>query len=134
VRVHVREQADDYKRLGVRFGVQWTPTILELDSEGKERHRIEGFLSNRDFLDQLTLGLGHAAFEREDWAQAQHLFHEALERDPQGDAAPEALYWEGVARYKATKNSAALAETARALAQRFAGAAWTKKASIWAPA
>ena len=73
-------------------------------------------------------------FEREDWAQAQHLFHEALERDPQGDAAPEALYWEGVARYKATKNSAALAETARALAQRFAGAAWTKKASIWAPA
>jgi len=133
VRVHVREQAEDYKRLGERFGVQWTPTILELDSQGQERHRIEGFLSKNDFLTQLMVGLGHAAFEREEWAGVQRAFHEALERDPHGDTAPEALYWEGVARYKATKNSAALAETARALAQRFAGATWTKKASIWAP-
>lgn len=52
---------------------------------------------------------------------------------PEG-VTSEALYWEVVARYKATKNSAALAETARALAIRFAGATWTKKASVWAPA
>jgi hypothetical protein len=62
-------------------------------------------------------------------------FDRALDEARAGsDAAPEALYWEGVARYKDTKNNAALVETARALAEQFAGAPWTKKASTWAPA
>ena len=38
-----------------RFGANWTPTILILDSDGKERHRIEGFLPKDDFLGQLKL-------------------------------------------------------------------------------
>ena len=128
----MREQADEFKRLGERFGVQWTPAILELDSDGQERHRVEGFLPKDDLLAQLMLGLGHEAFELKDWPKAERLFHEVLERDREGDAAPEALYWEGVARYKATKNSGALKETHRALTERFAGTAWTKRASVWA--
>jgi len=32
VRVHVRDQADEFKRLGERYGVQWTPTTLVIDS------------------------------------------------------------------------------------------------------
>jgi hypothetical protein len=133
VRVHVREQAQEYRRLAERFGAQWTPTILELDPEGREHHRIEGFLVANDFLAQLMLGLGHEAFERRDWKEAQRRFRQVLETDPRGDAAPEALYWAGVSRYKETQNNTALVETARALAERFSGASWTKKASIWAP-
>jgi uncharacterized protein HemY len=134
VRVHVREQADEFKRLGERFGAQWTPTILEVDDEGKERHRVEGFLTADEFIPQLMLGLGHDAFERGDWNEAQRRFREALDRFPDSDAAPEALYWEGVARYKDSHDNADLIQTARALAERFAGTIWSKKASIWAPA
>jgi thioredoxin-related protein len=53
VRVHVKENADAFKKLGERFSAQWTPTTLIVDSTGTERHRIEGFLPADDFLSQL---------------------------------------------------------------------------------
>ena len=61
VRVHVREQADEFKRLGAKFGAQWTPTILIIDPDGEVRHRIEGFLPVDDYLAQLMLGVGKSA-------------------------------------------------------------------------
>ncbi len=128
----MKEQAEDFKRLGERFSAQWTPTILELDPDGVERHRIEGFLPADDFLAQLMLGLGHATFKREDWKEAERRFREVLERFPEGDAAPEALYWAGVARYKGSHDAAALEETAKAFARRYTDTSWAKKASIWA--
>ena len=128
----MREQAADFKRFAERYGAQWTPTILELDPDGVERHRIEGFLPADDFLAQLTLGLGHAAFKRQDWKEAERRFREVVERYPDGEAAPEALYWAGVARYKGSNDSAALADTARAFAERYTDTSWAKKASVWA--
>jgi hypothetical protein len=41
-RVHVREQPAERQRLGERYGVQWTPTILELDADGAERIGSKG--------------------------------------------------------------------------------------------
>jgi hypothetical protein len=132
-RVHVREQAADFKRLGERYGAQWTPTILLLDPEGTERHRTEGFLPADDFLAQLKLGLGQMAFKREDWAAAEKWFREIVERHPNADASPQALYWAGVARYKATNDASALGQTAAAFGQKYQDSAWAKKASVWGP-
>lgn len=131
VRVHVREQADEFRRLADRFDAQWTPTILILDSEGGERHRIEGFLPARDFAAQLLLGLGHAAFHRHEWTEAERRLREVVDRYGDTDAAPEALYWAGVARYKGSGDGAALAETARAFSHRYDDTTWAKKASVW---
>ena len=130
-RVHVRDQAQDFQRLGAQYEAQWTPTILELDPDGKERHRIEGFLSADDFLAQLRLGVGHAAFKRGKWEEAQRAFDEIVKNHPESDTAPEARYWAGVARYKASGNPTALADTASALAERYGDSTWAKKASIW---
>jgi TolA-binding protein len=130
----VREQAADFKRFGERYGAQWTPTILELDPDGVERHRIEGFLPADDFLAQLSLGLGHAAFQRQDWKDAERRFREVVERYPDGEAAAEALYWAGVASYKGSNDAAALGETAQAFAERYTDTSWAKKASVWAKA
>ena len=131
-RVHVKEQAADFKRLGARYGAQWTPTILLLDPDGTERHRIEGFLPAEDFLAQLKFGLGHMAFKREDWSSAEKWFREVVEKHPRTDAAPQALYWAGVARYKATGDASALGQTAMAFAEKYQDTAWAKKASVWA--
>jgi uncharacterized glyoxalase superfamily metalloenzyme YdcJ len=131
VRVHIRDQADDFRRLGERYGVRWTPTILILDPGGRERHRIEGFLPADDFLAQLELGLAHSAFGRQDFGEAERRFRAVVEKYPASDAAPEALYWAGVARYKATDDASALKETARQFAQRYQGTSWAKKASVW---
>lgn len=132
VRVHVREQADDFRRLGERFGAEWTPTILILDPTGVERHRIEGFLPADDFKAQLGLGLGRIHFSAGRFQEAENQFREVVERHPDGDAAPEALYWGGVSRYKRTNDPAALADTARAFQEEYTGTPWAKKASVWA--
>lgn len=130
-RVNVREQPEDFKRLGERFGAEWTPTILLLDPTGTERHRIEGFLPADDFMAQLGLGLGRVEFSAGDFAEAERQLREVVARHPDSDAAPEALYWAGVAKYKATNDAAALQETGEAFRQRYQDSAWAKKSSVW---
>ena len=130
-RVHVKEQAADFERFGDRFAAQWTPTILLLDPDGEEEHRIEGFLPAEDFLAQLELGVAHAAFKRGDWEEAEGRFRAIVEVHPDSDAAPEAMYWAGVARYKKSGDGRALADTARAFHERYDDTAWAKKASVW---
>ena len=132
MRVHVKEQAEDFRQLGERFGTQWTPTILEIDPEGVERHRVEGFLPAEDLLAQLMLGLAHDAFRREDWPDAERRFHAIVEELPDSEAAPEAEYWTGVSRYKATGDARALQETAQFFSNHFQDSAWAKRASVWA--
>ena len=132
VRIHVREQASEWKRLGARYGVEWTPTILIVDgSSSEERHRIEGFLPVDDFLAQLELGLARLAFSREQFAEAERRYRGIVERYPQTETAAEAMYWAGVARYKGTNDAAALAETARNFRDRYQSTSWAKKASVW---
>jgi TolA-binding protein len=129
--VHVREQPAEYQRLGERYGVQWTPTILELDADGAEQHRIEGFLDGDAFLAQLDLGLGKSAFTAKKWQEAEGRFHDVVERFADTEAAPEALYWAGVSRYKASGDATALKDTAAAFTTRYRDSVWAKKASIW---
>lgn len=131
VRVHVRDDASEFARLGNAFDAHWTPTTLILDSAGEERHRVEGFLPVEELVPQLELGLGRVAFSREDFAEAEKRFRHVVEEAPTSEAAPEALYWAGVARYKATDDAGALAETAAAFHDHYQDSTWAKKASVW---
>jgi TolA-binding protein len=102
-----------------------------VDSTETERYRFEGFLPADDFLSQLALGRAKAAFSREDYAAAERLYREVLERFPDTDAAPEAQYWAGVSRYRATNDAAALKATSQAFRERYRDSTWAKKASVW---
>ena len=112
-----------------RFGAQWTPTILIMDRDANERHRIEGFLPADDYLAQLRLGLAHAARARGDFDDAERRYRELS--GGEGDVAAESLYWAGVSRYKSTDDAAALGDTAQAFGTRFTDSPWAKKASVW---
>ena len=127
----MREQAADFQRFGERYGAQWTPTILELDPDGTEQHRVEGFLETPDFLAQLKLGLAKSTFKAKRWKEAGRQFREVVDRFGQSDGAAEALYWAGVSRYKASGDASALKETAAAFGSRYRESPWAKKASIW---
>ena len=131
VRVHVKENAADFRRLGDRFNAHWTPTVLLVDSSGTERYRFEGFLPADDFLAQLALGRAKAAFARQDYASAERLYRDVLDRFPEADAAPEAQYWAGVSRYRSTNDAAALKATGQAFRDRYQDSTWAKKASVW---
>jgi TolA-binding protein len=130
-RVHVKEDPQEFKRYSERYKAPWTPTVLELDSDGVEHHRIEGFLPADDLLAQLMLGRARLAFQEKQWAEAERRYREIVEQLPNTDAAPEALYWAGVARYKATGDAASLKDTARAFTQQYQDSTWAKKASVW---
>jgi len=132
VRVHVRENAAEFKRLGDRFNAHWTPTTLLIDRSGTERHRIEGFLPVDDYLSQLALGLAKAAFAREDYPAAERLYRDVVERFPDTDAAPEGQYWAGVSKYRVTNDASALKATSQAFRDRYRESTWAKKASVWA--
>jgi hypothetical protein len=131
VRVHIRDNAAEFKRLGAKFGAKWTPTILIIDVSGEERHRIVGFLPAEEYMGQLALGLAHSAFARDDFADAEKRFHEVVDRHSKSEAAAEALYWAGVSRYKATNDGAALSDTAAQFKKRYTETTWAKKASVW---
>ena len=127
VRLHVKKHPEAMER----FGVNWTPTILIVDSDGKERHRIEGYLPADEFLAQLHLGLGQALFARQKFADAEQQFRNVSENLKGTDAAAEAMYWAGVSRYKASNDASALKATAQAFKDRYKDSIWAKKASIW---
>ena len=131
VRVHVKANRAAYKELSARYSALWTPTILILDDEGREEHRVEGFLPADDFLSQLALGRAKTMFARKDYAIAAPLFRSIVDEFGATEAAPEALYWAGVSQYRATNDATALRETAEALRQTFPHSSWTKKGSVW---
>ena len=131
-RVHVKDDATAFKKYGEQYNAHWTPTVLELDPNGEERYRVEGFLPLDDFLAQLMLGRAHMDFKREKWAEAEKRFREIVDKLPNAEAAPEAMYWMGVSRYKNTHDATALKDTAKAFTQRYNDSSWAKKASIWA--
>jgi TolA-binding protein len=131
VRVHVRDQAEEFKRLGEQYGAEWTPSILMLDPSGAERHRIEGFLPLPEFLPQLEFGAGRIAFSTGNYQDAEDRLRSIVSEFPDSDIAPEALYWAGVSKYKATNDAAALQETGAALQEKYPDSAWAKKGSVW---
>ena len=103
-----------------------------LDPEGIKRHQFEGYLPAEEFLAQLELGLAQSAFAHEQWGEAQERFRRIVQQFPKSDAAPEALYWAGVAKYKASGDASALADTARQFKQKCPESIWAKKSSVWA--
>jgi outer membrane protein assembly factor BamD (BamD/ComL family) len=127
----VKDDSQLFQKYGEKYGAHWTPTILELDSDGAERHRIEGFLPNDDFLSQLMLGRAQIAFAAQQWDDAGKRFREIVDKFPNTDAGPEALYWAGVSRYKETHDPTFLKNTANAFKERYQDTTWAKKSSIW---
>ena len=124
---HIKEKADVFKR----FGAQWTPTILILDPDGTERHRMEGFYPVEDFLAQLELGLGKMAFQAGDYSTAEKHFRTVYEKYPKSGAAAEAAYWAGVSSYKGSNKPEWLGETAKLLKEKYPDSEWNRKASVW---
>jgi outer membrane protein assembly factor BamD (BamD/ComL family) len=111
--------------------VLWTPTVVLLDSSGKERHRIEGYLPRAEFAAQLELGLARIAFMHKKWDEAERRYRNIVQRYGSSPTAAEAIYWAGVASYKRTNDHTILPLVSEELEQQFPNSLWTRKASVW---
>ena len=114
-----------------RFDALWTPTVIILDPNGKERFRIEGYLPKDEFRAQLELSLARVAFMSKDWADAERRYAEVLEHYPKSKAAPEALYWKGVSHYKASNDHTVLGELPGQFHEKYPDSSWALKTAAW---
>ncbi len=115
--------------LATDFNVQWTPTLITLDSDGKEHHRTVGFLSPQELVPSLRLGMAKCHFDLERFDEAISILEKLLAEYPKSDSAPEAIYLRGVSRYKRTHDPKPLKEAYEQLQRDYPASEWTKRAS-----
>ena len=126
LKIHIKEQPSGFHR----FEVNWTPTLVIFDPEGRERYRFSGYLPPGDFLAQVELGLGHAAFAHKNWAKAEQHYH-AVAESATDEAAAEARYWAAASNFQRSHNPADLQRAGEELRRRYPASTWTKRSSPW---
>jgi len=102
-----------------------------LDQDGEEHHRFVGYLPPEDFIPQIVLGKGKTEFELDRFEQAIQCFQEILVLFPKTEAAPEAQYYLGVAKYKASHDPKELKLGLEVLKRDYPSSEWTKKAQVY---
>jgi tetratricopeptide (TPR) repeat protein len=125
--IPVRVPADDPK-LGTRYKVKWTPTLLILDTEGVEHYRSLGFYPPEELIPSLLLGMGKAKFNLPDRPAACSCFEKILANYPASSLAPEAVYLDGVSRYIETHDAANLIGIFDRLAADYPDSPWLTRA------
>ena len=118
----------DAQPLSTDFNIKWTPTIITLDSQGKEHHRTVGFLSPEELIPSLLLGMGKSYFDTDRFDEAIESLERLLKEYPTSDAAPEAIYVLGVSRYKSTQDPKPLKAAYEQLQAEYPASEWTKRA------
>jgi hypothetical protein len=108
----------------------WTPTILLLAPDGMVDHEWNGYLPPALYLAQLLLGLGKAALKQDRLEQAAARFDAVADLYPFSEAAPEALYWSAVARFKGSHDGQDLQHGWARLRGRYPESAWRIKQSF----
>jgi tetratricopeptide (TPR) repeat protein len=118
----------DAQPLSADFKVKWTPTLVTLDSHGTEHHRTVGFLSPEELIPSLLLGIAKTYFEADRFDEALQNFEKLLAEYPKSDSAPEAIYLQGVCRYKSTHDAKPLKEAYEKLSAEYPSSEWTRRA------
>ena len=83
----------------------WTPDIRVLYHDGSELYRWDGFLPPPEFMARTQCGFGMAYLRLKRFDQAEACYADVLTRFSTTYAAPEALYYLGVTRYRRDPNS-----------------------------
>ncbi len=115
--------------LAADFNIQWTPTLVTLDSRGKEHHRTVGFLGPQELIPSLMLGMAKCHFDLERFKETLSLLEKLLGEFAGSDSAPEAIYLRGVSRYKSMHDPKPLKEAYEELQKKFPASEWTKRAA-----
>ncbi len=111
------------------FNIKWTPTIITLDENGKEHHRIVGFLPPDEFIPGLLLGIAKTNFDRDEFDNAVADLDKVINNYPRSAAAPEAVYLYGVTRYKTTHKPEPLRDAFERLRREYPSSEWAKRAT-----
>lgn len=116
------------KPLTEDFNVKWTPTLVTLDADGKERHRTLGFLNPGELIPSLLLGIAKVHFYRDEFEEALSCLEKLLADYSKSYAAPEAIYLKGVCGYKSTHKPNPLKQASEELKAKYPSSEWAMRA------
>ncbi len=111
------------------FNVKWTPTLVILDTGGGEHHRTTGFLAPEQLIPMILLGIGKTHFEREQFPEAIAAMDRLLAGYSDSDAAPEAIFFRAVSRYKNTNDAQPLKQAYEELTTKYPSSEWARRAA-----
>ena len=114
-----------------KFNVVWTPTNLFIDSREREHYRLTGYLPPDVFESYLAMGRAKVAFGAHNYSEAAELFDSIARDYPTNIMAPEAVYFRGVSRQKATGEDAHLDEAAADLKQLYPDSDYVLRTRPW---
>lgn len=117
-----------FRRLNGAYGHFWHPNIVVLDHHLIEARRFIGYLPPEEYLPQVEVGRALVALYHRRAAEALELLDATVARWPGAHVAAEALYWAGVAAYRAKGGLPVLAGRWVELARRFPGSVWALRA------
>ena len=131
--VPVRIPADGQPEVARGFSLSWTPTLVVLHPRGATVRQWIGFLPPDRFLDELELSLALYELRSARPEVAARRLDAVVQAEPAGAAVPEAMYWKGVALYRASGDKAPLWTTWHDLVERFPASAWAARTTLLEP-
>lgn len=121
--------AFDAQPMAKDFRINWTPTLVILDPEGKEHYRSVGFLPADELIPSLLLGLAKVHFELDQFPETLLNLDRLIGDFPKSIAAPEAIFLRGVTGYKSTHEAKPLKRAYEKLQAQYPSSEWAQKAS-----
>src|ERR1700722_14094801 len=83
----------------------WTPDVRIVHHDGVELYRFDGFLPPPEFMARVQCAYAMAYLRTKRFNEAEKLYVDVLTRFSTSYAAPEALYYLGVTRYRRDPDS-----------------------------
>ena len=114
--------------LADQFNVQWTPTLVLLDAEGKEHSRTVGYLGPTEIIPVELLGIARLLFNQEKTQEMLAVLDKIITQYTGSDQTPEVIFFYGVAMYKHTHDPKHLRTAYDRLTREYPGHEWTKRA------
>ena len=90
--------------LSTDYNVQGAPTLIILDTAGKEHYRAVGFIPAKEMIPLLLFGIAKTYFDFNQFDQAIQKLDSIISEHPKSYTAPESIYLRGVYSYRRTRD------------------------------
>jgi hypothetical protein len=118
----------DSEPFATDFTLRWTPTLIILDTKGKEHSRTIGFITPEEFIPTILLGIVKANFDLRQYDKAAPYLEKIVNDYSQSFSAPEAIYYRAVCGVKISHDIDGLKKAYERLAKDYPQSEWTKRA------
>ena len=119
------QQSPDAEPISSDFWVRWTPALFVCDPYGNPHQRVVGFLPPEQLIPYLLLGKGKTYFDHRRFNDALAAFERLISDWPQSFAAPQAIYYRAICRYRTTHDAHHLKIGHQILKAEYPDSEWT---------